>query len=147
MDEFNDAKDPFRTTSLVPYVDADNASPAVRDELKVLPFRRNIFLLLGHSPGLFPPHMGVIGGCFDSNVRSLPLLDWQLIVLRTATTLGAQFEYDVQHSCRQSLWDETSENRRDRRHNDARRSGGWKGSLDGTRPYHPTYSGRTTRYV
>ena len=39
--------------------------------------------------------MGVIGGCFDSNVRRLPLLDWQLIVLRTATMLGAQYEYDV----------------------------------------------------
>lgn len=95
MDQFNDPKDPFRTTSLIPYVDAANAAPAVRDKLKVLPFRRNIFLLLGHSSGLFPPLMGVIGGCFDSNVRRLPLLDWQLIVLRTATMLGAQYEYDV----------------------------------------------------
>lgn len=39
--------------------------------------------------------MGVIGACFDSNVRSLPLLDWQLIVLRTATTLDAQYQCDV----------------------------------------------------
>lgn len=92
---FNDPEDPFRTTCLVPYVDAANAPPAVREKLGVLPFRRNIFLLLGHSPGLFPPLMGVIGGCFDGNVRTLPLLDWQLIVLRTATTLGAQYEYDV----------------------------------------------------
>jgi len=49
---------PFRTTCLVPYVDAANAPPAVREKLSVLPFRRNVFLLLGHSPGLFPPLMG-----------------------------------------------------------------------------------------
>ncbi|MCJ1466157.1 hypothetical protein MMC07_004776 [Pseudocyphellaria aurata] len=91
----NDVQDPFRKTCLIPYVDAATAPPAVREKLQVLPFRRNIFLLLGHSSGLFPPLMGVIGGCFDSNVRTLPLLDWQLIVLRTATTLGAQYEYDV----------------------------------------------------
>ena len=93
--QFNDPEDPFRTTSLVPYVDAATAPQAVQDKLKVLPFRRNIFLLLGHSPGLSPPLMGVIGGCFDGNVRTVPLLDWQLIVLRTATSLGAQYEYDV----------------------------------------------------
>ena len=91
----NDTQDPFRKTCLIPYVDPATAPPAVREKLQVLPFRRNIFLLLGHSSGLFPPLMGVIGGCFDSNIRTLPLLDWQLIVLRTATTLGAQYEYDV----------------------------------------------------
>jgi len=88
-------EDPFRKTSLVPYVDQATAPPAVQDKLKVLPFRRNIFYLLGHSHGLFPHLAGVIGGCFDSNTRKIPLLDWQLIVLRTATTLGAKYEYDV----------------------------------------------------
>lgn len=87
--------DPFRKTSLIPYVDADTAPPAVQEKLKVLPFRRNIFYLLGHSHGLFPHLVGVIGGCFDGNTRKIPLLDWQLIVLRTATTLGAKYEYDV----------------------------------------------------
>lgn len=87
--------DPFRKTCLVPYVDVEAAPPAVQDKLKVLPFRRNIFHLLGHSHGLFPHLMGVIGGCFDGKTRKIPLLDWQLIVLRTATTLGAKYEYDV----------------------------------------------------
>lgn len=91
--EVND--DPFRKTSLIPYVDFDTAPPAVQDKLKVLPFRRNIFYLLGHSHGLFPHLTGVIGGCFDGTIRKIPLLDWQLIVLRTATTLGAKYEYDV----------------------------------------------------
>lgn len=87
--------DPFRKTCLVPYVDVEAAPPAIQAKLKVLPFRRNIFLLLGHSHGLFPHLMGVIGGCFDGKTRKIPLLDWQLIVLRTATTLGAKYEYDV----------------------------------------------------
>ncbi|KAF7505215.1 hypothetical protein GJ744_001144 [Endocarpon pusillum] len=89
------AEDPFRKTSLIPYVDYDTAPPAVQEKLKVLPFRRNIFYLLGHSHGLFPHLTGIIGGCFDGRVRKIPLLDWQLIVLRTATTLGAKYEYDV----------------------------------------------------
>ncbi|KAF4539080.1 uncharacterized protein LTHEOB_10472 [Lasiodiplodia theobromae] len=87
--------DPFRKTCLVPYVDPKTAPPAVAEKINVLPFRRNIFLLLGHSEGLFPHLMGVIGGCFNGKVRTVPLLDWQLIVLRTASTLGAKYEYDV----------------------------------------------------
>ena len=87
--------DPFRKTCLVPYVNPDTVPQAVQDKLKVLPFRRNIFYLLGHSHGLFPHLTGVIGGCFDGQTRKIPLLDWQLIVLRTATTLGAKYEYDV----------------------------------------------------
>ncbi|KFX94973.1 hypothetical protein V490_04062 [Pseudogymnoascus sp. VKM F-3557] len=87
--------DPFRHTCLVPYVDAATAPPEIAAKINVLPFRRNIFLLLAHSPGLFPHMMGLIGGCFNKDVRKIPLLDWQLIVLRTATTLGAKYEYDV----------------------------------------------------
>ncbi|KAL5349094.1 hypothetical protein ACLOAV_005382 [Pseudogymnoascus australis] len=87
--------DPFRHTCLVPYVEAATAPPAIAEKINVLPFRRNIFLLLAHSPGLFPHIMGLVGGCFNKDVRKIPLLDWQLIVLRTATTLGAKYEYDV----------------------------------------------------
>jgi len=87
--------DPFRHTCLVPYVDVSSAPPAIADKINVLPFRRNIFRLLGHSHGLFPHVMGIIGGCFNGQVRKIPLLDWQLIVLRTATVLDAKYEYDV----------------------------------------------------
>lgn len=68
--------DPFRHTCLIPYVDPASAPPAVADKLKILPFRRNIFYLLGHSQGLFPHLMGVIGGCFNGQVRGVQLLDW-----------------------------------------------------------------------
>jgi hypothetical protein len=72
--------DPFRHTSLIPYVDVNTAPPAVADRIRVLPFRRNIFLLLGHSEGLFPHLAGVIGGCFNGNVRKIPLLDWVSLI-------------------------------------------------------------------
>ena len=68
--------DPFRHTCLVPYVDAATAPQAIADKIRVLPFRRNIFLLLAHSEGLFPHVSGLIGGCFNGKVRKIPLLDW-----------------------------------------------------------------------
>lgn len=68
--------DPFRHTCLVPYVEAATAPPAIAEKINVLPFRRNIFLLLAHSPGLFPHIMGLVGGCFNKDVRKIPLLDW-----------------------------------------------------------------------
>jgi len=72
----NQHTDPFRHTCLIPYVDPATAAPEVAEKINVLPFRRNIFLLLGHSRGLFPHLMGVIGGCFNGNVRTVQLLDW-----------------------------------------------------------------------
>lgn len=68
--------DPFRHTCLIPYVEAATAPPHIAEKINVLPFRRNIFLLLAHSPGLFPHMMGLIGGYFNKDVRKIPLLDW-----------------------------------------------------------------------
>ena len=68
--------DPYRHTCLVPYVDPDAAPPEIASRIKVHSFRRNIFLTLAHSPGLFPHLMGVIGGCFQGKSRTVPLLDW-----------------------------------------------------------------------
>lgn len=87
--------DPFRKTCLVPYPEVDELPPAVRDKLKILPFRRNILLTIAHSHGLGPHFLSLIGGCFDGKQRGLPELDWQLIVLRTATVLDAKYEWDV----------------------------------------------------
>jgi hypothetical protein len=76
--------DPYRHTCLIPYVDAKTAPPAIADRINVLPFRRNIFLLLGHSQGLFPHLMGVVGGCFNGQVRKIPLLDWVSATIRAS---------------------------------------------------------------
>ncbi|KAI9716369.1 MAG: hypothetical protein M1812_005436 [Candelaria pacifica] len=80
---------------LIPYVDSATASPDVAAALNRMPMKRHIFLLLSHSPGLFPPVMNVYGALFNSETRTIPLLDWQLIVLRIASTLKCNYEWDV----------------------------------------------------
>ena len=80
--------DPYRHTCLVPYVDPDTAPPEIASRIKVHSFRRNVFLTLAHSPGLFPHVMGVIGGCFQGKSRTVPLLDWVRETLAQAFLLG-----------------------------------------------------------
>ncbi|KAF5862429.1 hypothetical protein ETB97_011703 [Aspergillus alliaceus] len=87
--------DPYRKACLVPYVDPDTAPPDIKEKLKVLPFRRNVLLTLAHSHGLFPHFSGLLGACFDGKQRSIPVLEWQLIVLRVATLLKAKYEFEV----------------------------------------------------
>lgn len=79
----------------IPYVNPSEALPVVADALNVMPMKRNIFLLLAHSPGLFPPLMQAFSALFNRTTRTLPLLDWQLVVLRVAATLGSEYEWDV----------------------------------------------------
>lgn len=82
-------------TCLVPYLDQATAPAAVTATLDSLPYRRNIFLLLGHSSGLFPPLMSVYGAIFNGATRTIPLLDWQLVVLRIAARLDAKYPWEV----------------------------------------------------
>ena len=80
---------------IIPYVDPATASPDVAAALDRMPMKRHIFLLLSHSPGLFPPIMGVYSAFFQSKTRTIPLLDWQLIVLRVASRLKCEYEWEV----------------------------------------------------
>lgn len=93
--QVNMAPDPFRKSCLVPYVDVNSSPPAVREKLKVLPFRRNILLAAAHSEGMFPHISSLLGACFNGKIRKIPLFDWQLIVLRCSTTLRAAYIYGV----------------------------------------------------
>jgi trans-2-enoyl-CoA reductase len=80
---------------LVPYIDLENAPAEVAAAITHLPYRRNIFYLLGHSHGAFPRLMSVYASFFDGDRRILPLLDWQLVVLRISAVLDAEYEWDV----------------------------------------------------
>ena len=80
---------------LVPYVDIDAVPAEVAAAITHLPYRRNIFYLLGHSHGSFPRLMSVYANFFDGTRRILPLLDWQLVVLRISAALDAEYEWDV----------------------------------------------------
>ncbi|MCJ1367961.1 hypothetical protein MMC16_007099 [Acarospora aff. strigata] len=82
-------------TCLVPYLDPATAPAAVTATLDSLPYRRNIFLLLGNASGLFPPLMSVYGAVFNGETRKIPLLDWQLVVLRIAARLGAPYPWEA----------------------------------------------------
>lgn len=80
---------------LVPYLELSSAPPEVAAAITHLPYRRNIFHLLGHSHGSFPQLMGVYASFFDGARRILPLLDWQLVVLRISAVLDAEYEWEV----------------------------------------------------
>lgn len=80
---------------LIPYVNPDTASEETAAALNKMPMKRHIFLLLSHSPGLFPPIMNVYGAFFQKKTRTIPLLDWQLIVLRVASVLKCEYEWEV----------------------------------------------------
>ncbi|KAK3356400.1 AhpD-like protein [Lasiosphaeria hispida] len=86
---------PKKQNCLVPYIETDKAPPEVAAAITHLPYRRNIFHLLGHSHGGFPRLMGVYANFFDGSRRILPLLDWQLVVLRISAVLDAEYEWDV----------------------------------------------------
>ncbi|TQN63827.1 hypothetical protein CSHISOI_11591 [Colletotrichum shisoi] len=79
---------------LLPYVDSNTASPDVKAALQTLPFERNIFKLLANSNVFFKPFMTLLSSAWSED-RKIRSTDWQLIVLRTAATLDAPYEWDV----------------------------------------------------
>ncbi|EME85209.1 uncharacterized protein MYCFIDRAFT_46679 [Pseudocercospora fijiensis CIRAD86] len=79
---------------LLPYVDSNDASPEVASALNTLPFQRNIFKLLANAPNQMPIFMKLLSSCWSAD-NSLRATDWQLVVLRTAATLNAPYEWDV----------------------------------------------------
>ena len=89
------SSDPYRRNCLVSYADPEELPPALREKVNILPFRRNILYTVARSRGLGPHLLGLVGGCFDGGQRSLPELDWQLVVLRVSKKLDCKYEWDV----------------------------------------------------
>ncbi|OAA54527.1 hypothetical protein SPI_08773 [Niveomyces insectorum RCEF 264] len=88
---------------LLPYVDAEAASPAVKTAMQSLPLERNIFKaslvlspisILAHSTVNFPAFMGLLTKQWHED-RKLRSSDWQTAVLRTAAVLDAPYEWEV----------------------------------------------------
>ncbi|KAM5343436.1 hypothetical protein ACJ41O_011973 [Fusarium nematophilum] len=79
---------------LLPYVDSSTAPPDIKAALQTLPFERNIFKLLANSNVFFKPFMALLSSAWSEG-RKIRSTDWQLIVLRTAATLDAPYEWDV----------------------------------------------------
>ncbi|GJC78542.1 hypothetical protein ColLi_01380 [Colletotrichum liriopes] len=79
---------------LLPYVDSSTAPPDIKAALQTLPFERNIFKLLANSKVFFKPFMALLSSAWSED-RKIRSTDWQLAVLRTAATLDAPYEWDV----------------------------------------------------
>lgn len=79
---------------LLPYVDSSTAPPDIKAALQTLPFERNVFKLLANGTVSFKPFMSLLTTMWakDRKIRST---EWQLAVLRTAATLDAPYEWDV----------------------------------------------------
>ncbi|KAF4459524.1 hypothetical protein FALBO_13717 [Fusarium albosuccineum] len=79
---------------LLPYVDSSSAPPDIKAALQTLPFERNIFKLLANSKIFFKPFMALLSSGWGEG-RQVRSTDWQVIVLRTAASLNAPYEWDV----------------------------------------------------
>ncbi|KAF9775206.1 hypothetical protein IL306_006716 [Fusarium sp. DS 682] len=87
---------------LLPYVDSNTAPPDIKAALQTLPFERNIFKsmdqltrqLLANSNVFFKPFMTLLSSSWNEN-RKILSSEWQTTVLRTAATLDAPYEWDV----------------------------------------------------
>ncbi|EKG13700.1 hypothetical protein MPH_09166 [Macrophomina phaseolina MS6] len=79
---------------ILPYVDSKTAPSDVAAALNTLPFERNIFKLLANAPAFFGTFMKLLSSCWSPQL-SLRSSDWQTVVLRTAATLDAPYEWDV----------------------------------------------------
>ncbi|KAK1988892.1 AhpD-like protein [Colletotrichum cereale] len=79
---------------LLHYVDSSTASPDIKAALQTLPFERNIFKLLANSNVFFKPFMTLLSSAWNED-RKIHSTEWQLAVLRTAATLDAPYEWDV----------------------------------------------------
>ncbi|SPJ78526.1 uncharacterized protein FTOL_06915 [Fusarium torulosum] len=79
---------------LLPYIDSNTAAPDIKAALQTLPFERNIFKLLANSNVFFKPFMALLSSSWSEN-RKILSSEWQVTVLRTAATLDAPYEWDV----------------------------------------------------
>ncbi|KAL2751779.1 hypothetical protein ACRALDRAFT_213734 [Sodiomyces alcalophilus JCM 7366] len=63
--------------------------------LRRFPFERNMFALLARSRGLFPPLWDWLHRLLDGKTRTIQLLDYQLVVLRMAGSVGAEYLFSI----------------------------------------------------
>jgi alkylhydroperoxidase family enzyme len=57
--------------------------------------KRNVLNLFARSRGLFPPIMSTLSALLDGRTRTVPILDYQLVVLRMAGTVGAEYLFGI----------------------------------------------------
>ncbi|OQE36974.1 hypothetical protein PENCOP_c011G03424 [Penicillium coprophilum] len=63
--------------------------------LRNFSIKRNVFNLFARSKGLFPPIMDTLNALLDGQTRTIQILDYQLIVLRMTSTVGAEYLFGI----------------------------------------------------
>ena len=63
--------------------------------LRRFPFERHMFTLLARSSGLFPPLWDWLHRLLSGETRTVQVLDYQLVVLRMAGTVGADYLFSI----------------------------------------------------
>ncbi|KAJ5834671.1 hypothetical protein N7447_000697 [Penicillium robsamsonii] len=63
--------------------------------LRNFSIKRNVFNLFARSKGLFPPIMDTLNALLDGQTRTIQILDYQLVVLRMTSTVGAEYLFGI----------------------------------------------------
>ena len=96
-----DTTEPNGTPSgkaLIEGIDIHNPDALHEENAEILrrfPFERHMFALLARSRGLFPPLWDWLHRLLDGNTRTIQVLDYQLVVLRMAGTVGADYLFSI----------------------------------------------------
>jgi alkylhydroperoxidase family enzyme len=83
---------------LIDGIDINNPDAAHEKNAEFLrnfPIDRNVFRLYAKSTGLFIPVMGLLGAILDGKSRMIPILDYQLVVLRMTGLVGADYLFGI----------------------------------------------------
>lgn len=63
--------------------------------LRNFSIKRNVFNLFARSRGLFPPIMDTLNALLDGQTRTIQILDYQLVVLRMTSIVGAEYLFGI----------------------------------------------------
>ncbi|KAF1836442.1 hypothetical protein BDW02DRAFT_567025 [Decorospora gaudefroyi] len=88
-----------RSKPLIDGIDMFNpGDPTLERNAEILrnfSIKRNVFNLFARSRGLFPPIMDTLNALLDGKTRTIQILDYQLVVLRMTSTVGAEYLFGI----------------------------------------------------
>ena len=90
------------------YVEPSTASPKIAQAMKTLPVERNIAKLLANAECFFDSFMKLLSCSWGAD-RTIRPSEWQLVVLRTAASMDAPYEWDVNEPLARLLGFDTDE--------------------------------------
>ncbi|KAI3336420.1 AhpD-like protein [Xylariaceae sp. AK1471] len=89
---------PPASKALIDGLDMFNPDAAHERNAEILrnfSIKRNVFNLFARSRGLFPPIMDTLSALLDGQTRTIQILDYQLVVLRMTSAVGAEYLFGI----------------------------------------------------